>query len=100
MMQQPKAPGNVLVVYFMLGAGCLIMWNAMLTAFDYFQMEFSAAYPSLQFDKLICVVYNPCTLISLIVLICIQHGFSSSSLVRVGLWGYVALLGVILAIVR
>lgn len=53
------------IVYFILGAGFLVPWNAFITAVDYF----SYVYPGVQVDRVFAVGYMFCALIFLIIMV-------------------------------
>lgn len=53
------------VVYFILGAGFLVPWNAFITAVDYF----SYLYPAAPIDRVFAVSYMICALIFLIIMV-------------------------------
>ncbi|XP_078441028.1 equilibrative nucleotide transporter 1 [Wolffia australiana] len=53
------------VVYFILGAGFLVPWNAFITAVDYF----SYIYPDVSIDRIFAVCYMFCALIFLVIMV-------------------------------
>ena len=53
------------IVYFILGAGFLVPWNAFITAVDYF----SYVYPGVQVDRVFAVGYMFCALIFIIIMV-------------------------------
>ncbi|KAL4195659.1 hypothetical protein AMTRI_Chr05g74370 [Amborella trichopoda] len=67
MMVPPKDWYNLAyVIHFLLGAGNLLPWNALITAVDYF----SYLYPEKHVDKVFSVAYMGCSLPVLVGLIC------------------------------
>lgn len=79
---QPADPFHfAYFVYFILGAGFLIPWNAYLTAVDYF----TYLYPSIPIDRIFSIVNMSCFLISLIIIITLFHNSSASLRINTGL---------------
>ena len=54
------------IIYFTLGAGYLLPWNAFITAVDYFDY----LYPNRNVDPTFSVVCQPVMLLSLIIIVC------------------------------
>lgn len=73
------------IIYFTLGTGYLLPWNAFITAVDYF----TYLYPDASVDRVFAIVYMLVGLISLLLIIAFAH--KSSSLSRINL-GYVLFL--------
>lgn len=77
----PKIPEDsfhlAYIVYFTLGAGYLLPWNAFITAVDYFIY----LYPDASVDRVYAIVYMMVGLISLLLIIAFEH--KSSSFVRI-----------------
>ncbi|CAH9139981.1 unnamed protein product [Cuscuta epithymum] len=91
----PKVPKDSYhlgyIIYFTLGAGYLLPWNAFVTAVDYF----SYFYPDESVDRVFAVVYMVVGLISLLVVIALAHKSNSFVRINVGLALFVlALLAV------
>ncbi|KAG2494103.1 hypothetical protein HYH03_007742 [Edaphochlamys debaryana] len=60
-LHHPDAAFWARAVYFLLGAGLLAAWNALITATDYF----SAVYPGWHTDRLFTVAYLPVCMVAL-----------------------------------
>ncbi|KAJ0675150.1 putative equilibrative nucleoside transporter [Helianthus annuus] len=69
------------IIYFILGAGYLIPWNAFITAVDYF----SYLYPDASVDRIFAVVYMIITLICLLFIVFYSNKSSSFVRINVGL---------------
>ncbi|XP_047310358.1 equilibrative nucleotide transporter 1 [Impatiens glandulifera] len=69
------------IVYFTLGAGYLLPWNAFITAVDYF----SYLYPDAPVDRIFAVAYMVLGLICLLILVAFSHKSDSFVRVNVGL---------------
>lgn len=67
------------IIYFILGTGYLIPWNAFITAVDYF----SYLYPEASVDRIFSVVYMITTLISLFFVVFYSHTSNSNSFARI-----------------
>ncbi|KAG8366161.1 hypothetical protein BUALT_Bualt17G0047900 [Buddleja alternifolia] len=79
------------IIYFTLGTGYLLPWNAFITAVDYF----TYLYPDASVDRVFGVVYMLIGLISLLFIVAFAH--KSSSVVRINV-GYVLFLVALLAV--
>ncbi|XP_019163990.1 PREDICTED: equilibrative nucleotide transporter 1-like [Ipomoea nil] len=91
----PKIPKDSFnlgyIIYFTLGAGYLLPWNAFVTAVDYF----SYLYPDASVDRVFAVVYMVVGLICLLLIISFAHKSNSFVRINVGLALFVlALLAV------
>ncbi|CAH9071241.1 unnamed protein product [Cuscuta europaea] len=88
----PKVPKDSYhlgyIIYFTLGAGYLLPWNAFVTAVDYF----SYFYPDESVDRVFAVVYMVVGLISLLVVISLAHKSNSFVRINVGLALFVVAL--------
>ena len=65
------------IIYFTLGAGYLLPWNAFITAVDYF----SFLYPDASVDRVFAVVYMLLGLASVLIAIAFAH--KSNAFVRI-----------------
>lgn len=79
------------IIYFILGTGYLIPWNAFITAVDYF----SYLYPDASVDRVFAVVYMVVGLISLLVIIFYADKSHSFVRINVGLGLFVVSLLVV-----
>ncbi|KAL0357937.1 UNVERIFIED_CONTAM: Equilibrative nucleotide transporter 1 [Sesamum calycinum] len=79
------------VIYFTLGAGYLLPWNAFITAVDYF----TYLYPDVSVDRVFAIVYMLVGLTSLLFIVAFAH--KSNSFVRINV-GYVLFLLAIVAV--
>ncbi|CAI9092893.1 OLC1v1028251C1 [Oldenlandia corymbosa var. corymbosa] len=79
------------IVYFILGAGFILPWNAFVTAVDYF----SYLYPDVPVDRVFAVVYMIISLIGLVVVLSLAHKSSSLLRINVGLGLFVVALLVV-----
>ncbi|KAL3835563.1 hypothetical protein ACJIZ3_010299 [Penstemon smallii] len=79
------------IIYFTLGAGYLIPWNAFITAVDYF----SYLYPDASVDRVFAVVYMIVGLVSLLFIIAFAH--KTNSFVRINV-GYLLFLVALVAV--
>ncbi|GFQ05933.1 equilibrative nucleotide transporter 1 [Phtheirospermum japonicum] len=79
------------IIYFTLGAGYLLPWNAFITAVDYF----TYLYPGASVDRVFAIVYMLVGLTSLLFIIAFAH--KSNSFVRINL-GYALFLVALLAV--
>ncbi|XP_031101184.1 equilibrative nucleotide transporter 1 [Ipomoea triloba] len=88
----PKAPKDSFhlgyIIYFTLGTGYLLPWNAFVTAVDYF----SYLYPDASVDRVFAVVYMVVGLICLLLIIAFAHKSSSFVRINVGLALFVVAL--------
>ncbi|KAG9447404.1 hypothetical protein H6P81_013532 [Aristolochia fimbriata] len=80
------------IVYFILGAGCLLPWNAFITAVDYFHH----LYPGVDVNRVFAVVYMVGTLLCLLLIIgWVSKYFSAAVRINLGLALFVASLLVV-----
>ncbi|KVI05624.1 equilibrative nucleotide transporter 1 [Cynara cardunculus var. scolymus] len=79
------------IIYFILGTGYLIPWNAFITAVDYF----SYLYPDASVDRVFSVVYMVIGLISLLIIVVYSHKSHSFVRINVGLGLFVVSLLVV-----
>ncbi|KAJ3678200.1 hypothetical protein LUZ60_002003 [Juncus effusus] len=78
----PKDHFNIgYVVYFILGAGFLLPWNAFITAVDYF----SYLYPDVSVDRIYSVSYMISCFLPLLVIVGYAHKSSASLRINSGL---------------
>ncbi|XP_042502338.1 equilibrative nucleotide transporter 1 [Macadamia integrifolia] len=68
-------------IYFTLGAGYLLPWNAFITAVDYF----SYLYPDASVDRVFAVVYMLICLVCLLVIVLFAHRSHASVRINAGL---------------
>ncbi|VVA94800.1 unnamed protein product [Arabis nemorensis] len=92
----PKEPSDsfhfAYIIYFTLGVGFLLPWNAFITAVDYF----SYLYPSTAVDRIFAVVYMLVGLICLLVIIIFYaHKSLASFRINLGLLLFVIALLVV-----
>lgn len=76
------------IIYFTLGAGYLLPWNAFVTAVDYF----SYLYPDASVDRVFAVVYMVVGLICLLLIIAFAHKSNSFVRINVGMALFVVAL--------
>ncbi|CAA2958223.1 equilibrative nucleotide transporter 1 [Olea europaea subsp. europaea] len=69
------------IIYFTLGAGYLLPWNAFITAVDYF----SYIYPDVSVDRVFAVVYMLIGLMSLLFIVAFAHKSNSFVRINVGM---------------
>ncbi|KAJ9537706.1 hypothetical protein OSB04_030439 [Centaurea solstitialis] len=63
----PKDTYNIAyIIHFLLGAGCLVPWNAFITAVDYF----NCLYPANHVNKVFSVGYMSAAITVLVILLC------------------------------
>ncbi|XP_019450847.1 PREDICTED: equilibrative nucleotide transporter 1-like [Lupinus angustifolius] len=67
------------IIYFMIGFGYLLPWNAFITAVDYF----SYLYPDVSVDRIFAVVYMVVSLIGISLIILYSH--KSDAFIRINL---------------
>lgn len=93
--QQNKPPKDsfhlAYIVFFILGAGFLLPWNAFITAVDYF----SYLYPDAPVDRVFAVVYMVVCLIFLLLIIAYAHKSSAYTRINAGLALFVVSLLVV-----
>lgn len=84
-LTHPKIPKDsfnlAYIIYFTLGTGYLLPWNAFITAVDYF----SYLYPDTPVDRVFAIVYMVIGLICLVLIIAFEHKSSSFVRINVGL---------------
>ncbi|XP_057493338.1 equilibrative nucleotide transporter 1-like [Actinidia eriantha] len=78
-------------IYFILGAGYLLPWNAFITAVDYF----SYLYPEASVDRVFAVVYMLVGLVGLLFIVAYSHKSDSFIRINVGLGLFVVSLLVV-----
>ena len=71
----------VYVIYFTLGVGYLLPWNAFTTAVDYF----SYLYPEVSVDRVFASVYMLVALVCLLIIILYSHKSDAYVRINVGL---------------
>ncbi|RWR79955.1 Equilibrative nucleoside transporter 4 [Cinnamomum micranthum f. kanehirae] len=69
------------IIYFILGAGFLLPWNAFITAVDYF----TYLYPDASVDRVFAVVYMLVCLVILLLIIAFAHKSSAYARINAGL---------------
>ncbi|GAB2297351.1 Epsin-1, required for endocytosis and actin patch assembly [Dionaea muscipula] len=79
------------IIYFTLGAGFLLPWNAFITAVDYFDY----LYPGVSVDRIFAVVYMIVALVSLLVIIFYAHKSDAYVRINAGLVLFVVALLVV-----
>lgn len=88
----PKIPRDSFhlgyIIYFTLGAGYLLPWNAFVTAVDYF----SYFYPGESVDRVFAVVYMVVGLVCLLLIIALAQKTNSFVRINLGLALFVAAL--------
>eukprot|EP00250_Pteridium_aquilinum_P008569 c18042_g1_i1 orf=205-1512(+) len=78
-------------IYFLLGAGYLVPWNAFITAIDYFEL----LYPSRHIDYVFSIVYMVPAVICILLMTFFGRRISATLRVNVGLFIFIAMLIVI-----
>lgn len=76
------------IIYFTLGAGYLLPWNAFVTAVDYF----SYLYPDASVDRVFAIAYMVVGLSCLLLIIAFEHKSSSFLRINSGLVLFVVAL--------
>lgn len=76
------------LIYFILGVGSLIPWNAYITSVDYF----TYLYPTIHIDRVFSIAYMVCFLLSLIIIIFFASHSSASLRINIGLGMFVLCL--------
>ncbi|KAK6931075.1 Equilibrative nucleoside transporter [Dillenia turbinata] len=79
------------IIYFALGAGSLLPWNAFITAVDYFDY----IYPDVSVDRIFAVVYMVVALIGLLFIVVYAEKSNPRVRINVGLGTYVVSLLVV-----
>ncbi|KAL8253647.1 hypothetical protein R6Q59_031868 [Mikania micrantha] len=79
------------IIYFILGTGYLVPWNAFITAVDYF----SYLYPDASVDRVFGVVYMVIGLVCLIFIVFYSHKSNAFVRINVGLGLFVVSLLVV-----
>lgn len=79
------------IIYFALGFGYLLPWNAFITAVDYF----SYLYPDASVDRVFAVVYMLVGLVGLFIIILYSHKSDAYVRINVGLGLFVVSLLVV-----
>ncbi|XP_022776073.1 equilibrative nucleotide transporter 1-like [Durio zibethinus] len=79
------------IIYFTLGVGFLLPWNAFITAIDYF----SYLYPDASVDRVFAVVYMVVGLCCLLIIVFYAHKSESYVRINVGLGLFVVALLVV-----
>ncbi|KAK9063445.1 hypothetical protein SSX86_017315 [Deinandra increscens subsp. villosa] len=79
------------IIYFILGTGYLIPWNAFITAVDYF----SYLYPDASVDRVFAVVYMIVGLVSLLFIVFYSHKSDAFVRINIGLGLFVVSLLVV-----
>lgn len=79
------------IIYFTLGFGYLLPWNAFVTAVDYF----SYLYPDASVDRIFAVVYMVVSLICLVFIVLYSHKSNAYVRINVGLILFVVTLLVV-----
>ncbi|CAI9761756.1 unnamed protein product [Fraxinus pennsylvanica] len=88
----PKDSFNMAyIIYFTLGAGYLLPWNAFITAVDYF----SYLYPDVSVDRVFSIVYMLIGLTSLLFIVSFAHKSNSFVRINVGMVLFVIALLVV-----
>lgn len=77
------------IIYFTLGAGFLLPWNAFITAVDYF----SYLYPDVSVDRIFAVVYMVVALFCLLLIIAYTH--KSDAFVRINVGMAIFIIGLL-----
>ncbi|PKA54725.1 Equilibrative nucleotide transporter 1 [Apostasia shenzhenica] len=76
------------MVYFTLGMGFLLPWNAFITAVDYF----SYVYPAAPVDRVFSVAYMSSCLLPLVLIVVLAHLSAAAIRINVGLAFFTAAL--------
>ncbi|CAK9182475.1 unnamed protein product [Ilex paraguariensis] len=88
----PKIPKDsfhlAYIIYFTLGTGYLLPWNAFITAVDYF----SYLYPEVSVDRVFAIAYMVIGLICLLFIVAFAHKSNSFVRINVGLGLFVVAL--------
>ncbi|KAK6802540.1 hypothetical protein RDI58_000320 [Solanum bulbocastanum] len=88
----PKIPKDTFhiayIVYFTLGTGYLLPWNAFITAVDYF----TYLYPDVMVDRIFAIVYMIVGLICLLLIVAFSNKTSAFVRINVGMFLFVAAL--------
>ncbi|XP_004228548.1 equilibrative nucleotide transporter 1 [Solanum lycopersicum] len=88
----PKIPKDsfhiAYIIYFTLGAGYLLPWNAFITAVDYF----SYLYPDVMVDRIFAIVYMIVGLIGLLFIVAFSNKTSAFVRINVGMFLFVVAL--------
>ncbi|XP_015060345.1 equilibrative nucleotide transporter 1 [Solanum pennellii] len=88
----PKIPKDsfhiAYIIYFTLGAGYLLPWNAFITAVDYF----SYLYPDVMVDRIFAIVYMIVGLIGLLLIVAFSNKTSAFVRINVGMFLFVVAL--------
>ncbi|XWS34822.1 hypothetical protein CRYUN_Cryun21dG0070200 [Craigia yunnanensis] len=79
------------IIYFTLGVGYLLPWNAFITAVDYF----SYLYPEASVDRVFAVVYMLIGLVCLLIIVFYAHKSEAYVRINVGLGLFVVALLVV-----
>ncbi|KAK6922165.1 Equilibrative nucleoside transporter [Dillenia turbinata] len=79
------------IIYFALGAGYLLPWNAFITAVDYFDY----IYPDVSVDRIFAVVYMVVALIGLLFIVVYAERSNPHVRINVGLGAFVVSLLVV-----
>lgn len=88
----PRDTFNVAyLIYFLLGAGYLVPWNAFITAIDYFEL----LYPSGQIDRVFSIVYMIPAVVCIFLLTFFGRRVSAALRVNAGLVLFIAMLVVV-----
>ncbi|KAM7487320.1 hypothetical protein LguiB_024804 [Lonicera macranthoides] len=91
----PKIPKDTFhlayLIYFTLGTGYLLPWNAFITAVDYF----SYLYPDASVDRVFAISYMIVGLIGLLLIVAYAHKSHSSVRINIGLVLFVVSLLVV-----
>ncbi|KAL1804428.1 hypothetical protein ACET3Z_033075 [Daucus carota] len=92
---KPKIPKDTYhlayIIYFTIGVGYLLPWNAFITAVDYF----SYLYPNTSVDRTFAIVYMLVGLICLVFILAYAH--KSTSFVRINV-GFVMFVGALVVV--
>ncbi|XP_009625619.1 equilibrative nucleotide transporter 1 [Nicotiana tomentosiformis] len=88
----PKIPKDTFhiayIIYFTLGTGYLLPWNAFITAVDYF----SYLYPDVMVDRIFAIVYMIIGLICLLFIVAFANKTSAFVRINVGMFLFVVAL--------
>lgn len=88
----PKIPKDTFhiayIIYFTLGTGYLLPWNAFITAVDYF----TYLYPDVMVDRIFAIVYMIVGLICLLLIVAFADKTSSFVRINVGMFLFVVAL--------
>ncbi|KAI5082220.1 hypothetical protein GOP47_0001963 [Adiantum capillus-veneris] len=75
-------------IFFLLGAGYLVPWNAFITAIDYFEL----LYPSGHIDYLFSIVYMIPSVVCILLMTFFGHRIPAALRVNTGLVLFIAML--------